>query len=107
MSSATCARSWKRRWTASSLRSSVPATRDPQAPAARPRVRRTSRPTRPETRRSRTDAPAPRLQGEDDLAEQVTRDHGLEAVAGLRQRQDPVDHRADPGLLAEPGQPAE
>src|SRR5205823_13505406 len=47
------------------------------------------------------------LEGEDDLAEQVAGDHGLEAVARLGQRQHPVDDRAGPGLLEEPGQPPE
>src|SRR5689334_4041966 len=57
----------------------------------------------PGSRPGRTDP----LEGEDDLAEQVAGDHGLEAVARLGQRQHPVDDRAGPGLLEKPGQPAE
>ena len=57
----------------------------------------------PGSRPGRTDP----LEGEDDLAEQVAGDHGLETVARLGQRQHPVDDRAGPGLLEEPGQPAE
>ena len=57
---------------------------------------------------TRARAPAPETLGdEDDLAEQVARDHGAEAVAGVLQRQHPVDDRPDAGLLAEPGQPAQ
>src|SRR5580693_5933126 len=41
------------------------------------------------------------LRGEDDLAEQVAVNHGREAVAGLGQRQHPVDDRAGAGLLQE------
>jgi hypothetical protein len=43
---------------------------------------------------------------EDDLAEEVAGDHGLETVAGLTQREDPVDQGPRAGLLAEPGQAA-
>src|SRR6185312_6874405 len=57
----------------------------------------------PGSRPERTDP----LEGEDDLAEQVAGDHGLETVPRLGQRQHPVDDRAGPGLLEEPSQPAE
>ena len=54
------------------------------------------------------DVREPRAAGsnrEDDFAEEVAGDHRADSLGGQGQRQGPVDQRADPGLLTEPGQP--